>query len=233
MGFSLRRWLLATLTRRELGIQQLDWKYLRFSYSQFAEDLIAESLLPQATGFYVDVGAYHPVQISNTYRFYRKGWRGVVVDANPRCLEEFARRRPRDIRVHAVVSDTERDAVFEIHKAGVSSRLQSAGEGHPGEEGSPPEVVERVKIRTRTLESVLREFVPPGTGVDLLNVDCEHEDLAVLRSNDWTCYQPKVIVAEDWQTPGRQNQLQQLLEPLGYTLCVAVQVSRVFVKTAG
>ncbi len=227
MGFSLRRWILASLSRREAGVRQQDWKYLRFSYSQFGEDLIAEALLPQASGFYIDVGAYHPVQISNTYRFYRRGWRGIVIDANPKCLEEFGRRRPRDIRVHAAISDVDRDAVFEIHAAGVSSQLQASN--HNVQRGEPSLLVqERLTLRTRTLRSVLNEWLPPQTPIDLLSVDCEHEDLAVLRSNDWDQCRPQIIIVEDWQALDQPGGIVEYLRQFGYRLVVSMHVSRIF-----
>ncbi len=35
------------------------------------------------TGFYVDVGAHHPMLYSNTYYFYKQGWSGINIDAMP------------------------------------------------------------------------------------------------------------------------------------------------------
>jgi FkbM family methyltransferase len=228
MGFSLRRWLLSTLSQREVGADQLDWKYLRFSYSQFGEDLIAASHLPDKPGFYVDVGAFHPVRLSNTYRFYRHGWRGLVVDANPHNLKQFERRRPRDLRVHAAVSDVERDAVFEIHAAGTTSSLQrdSADPAEPAER--PPQVVERIHLRTRTLRGLLDEHVPSGVKIDFLSVDCEREDLAVLRSNDWSRYRPAVVAVEDWEPEAARSEICGLLRTQGYELAATVHVSRIF-----
>ncbi len=41
------------------------------SCSQFGEDMIVRHLLADIqTGFYVDIGAHHPVYYSNTYHFY-------------------------------------------------------------------------------------------------------------------------------------------------------------------
>lgn len=227
MGFSLRRWLLATLSRRELGVRQMEWKYLRWSYAQFGEDLIALSLLPEKEGFYVDAGAYHPVTLSNTYHFYRRGWRGIVIDANPECLAAFARRRPRDLCVQAALSDAAREAVFDIHAAGVTSTLRpEAAETEPG--GKAPVTVRQIRLRTRTLKSVLDDHLPKGTTVDFLTVDCEHEDLAVLRSNDWERYRPRVVAVEDWEPDVAQSAICAHLAGLDYELVSTVEVSRLF-----
>jgi hypothetical protein len=78
MGFSIRRYVLAALSRRECAMTQSDWKWLRFTHAQPGEDIIAEALLPETRGPQVEVGAFHPVSISNTYVPYRRGWRGIV-----------------------------------------------------------------------------------------------------------------------------------------------------------
>src|SRR5262245_49332338 len=127
MGFSLRRYLLSTLSQREAGVGQYDWKRLRFTYAQYGEDIIAETLLPEPQGFYVEVGAIHPVQISNTYLFYRKGWRGIAVDPNPSVARLFAKRRPRDIMVQCAIGEQEGSATFDILDAGESNHLRGAG----------------------------------------------------------------------------------------------------------
>ena len=55
------------------------------TYSQFGEDLYIESFFKsQKIGKYVDLGAFHPMRLSNTYLLYKKGWSGTNVDLNPR-----------------------------------------------------------------------------------------------------------------------------------------------------
>ena len=222
MGFSLRRWVLATLSRRDLGVDQVDWKYVRFSYSQFGEDVVVASLLEAPTGFYVDVGAFHPVQISNTYLLYRRGWRGLVIDADPDFVPRFRRRRPRDFPVHAAVAEQSQERRFVITPAGVSSHLQDLAR---------PETKDRstriITLQTRTLRSLLDEHLPAGQAIDFLNVDCEHADLEVLRSNDWGRYRPRVIAVEDHQAASASD-ICRLLTGQHYEPVVTLGVTRIF-----
>lgn len=54
---------------------------------------------------YLDIGAFHPVTLSNTYGLYEPGWSGDVFEPLPRYAEEFQQMRPRD-RYHCMaVSD--------------------------------------------------------------------------------------------------------------------------------
>src|SRR5438552_10905195 len=76
------------------------------SFSQEGEDLLADEFLGRPpTGFYVDVGALHPVRFSNTYLFYRRGWSGVNIEPSPGASEAFRRVRPRDVTLDVGVSD--------------------------------------------------------------------------------------------------------------------------------
>ena len=48
------------------------------SFSQRGEDLILDGMFEgKRNGFYVDIGANHPSFLSNTRRFYDRGWREV------------------------------------------------------------------------------------------------------------------------------------------------------------
>ena len=77
----------------------------RLSFSQYGEDLVLGSLLAKKEGFYVDVGSYDPIRFSNTYYFYRQGWRGINIDPMPGSKKIFDDRRPRDINIEVGISD--------------------------------------------------------------------------------------------------------------------------------
>jgi hypothetical protein len=65
-------------------------------YGQTAEDAILMRYLPENKGFYVDIGAGHPIIGSNTFALYLRGYVGLCVDpihSNARLFKSF---RPRD-----------------------------------------------------------------------------------------------------------------------------------------
>jgi len=51
-------------------------------YAMEGEDIILRSLLRKKTGegSYFDIGSSEPILNSNTYLFYKRGWRGIAVD---------------------------------------------------------------------------------------------------------------------------------------------------------
>lgn len=70
------------------------------SYSQHQEDVFLYESLKKydlSKGIYIDVGANHPISISNTILFYKKGLHGVIVEPNTELANLFRNFRPRDI----------------------------------------------------------------------------------------------------------------------------------------
>jgi hypothetical protein len=64
-------------------------KYNRF-HSQFGEDrYIYNNIDLPEKGIFVDVGAGHPIYLSNTYFFEKNGWTGVCIDADPKQYEHL------------------------------------------------------------------------------------------------------------------------------------------------
>ncbi len=223
MGFSLRRYLLAALARRECAVTASEWKRLRFSYAQHGEDIIAEALLPAARGFYVEVGAFHPVSISNTYLFYRKGWRGIVIDPAPEVARLFQQRRPEDRLLACAVSEEESVRRFDIMPAGETNRLSDTATA-----GTPPTHPRySLQVPCRRLAAILDEHLPPGQTIDFLTIDAEGHDLSVLRSNDWRKYRPRVIAVEDFQPPA-QSPICNFLSQQGYQAVITSKITRFF-----
>ena len=63
-------------------------------------------------GFYVDVGAYDPFNVSNTLLLYRQGWHGINIEPDPAALARLQRFRPRDTNLGLAISDVSGEAAF-------------------------------------------------------------------------------------------------------------------------
>jgi FkbM family methyltransferase len=172
-------------------------RYASRSYSQEGEDMILRRLFEnRETGFYVDVGAHHPARFSNTYYFYRRGWRGINIDAMPGSMKWFDTFRPRDINLEQAVSVTPGTLNFYVFNEpalnGFDARLSLAR----NESADAYIIVETRQLKTRRLDTILDEHLSPGQKIDFLSIDVEGFDLEVLESNDWTKYRPEVLLVE-------------------------------------
>jgi FkbM family methyltransferase len=168
-------------------------------YGQDGEDLIADRLLGRRqTGFYVDVGAHHPVRFSNTYLFYRRGWRGINIDAEPGSMQMFERYRPRDLNIECGVgSHAGKLPYFRFNE----TALNTVSEAEAALKDRPPyKLVARIEIVVRRLDEILDEFLPAGQNIDFMSIDVEGTDAAVLSSNDWARFRPELVLVETLRT---------------------------------
>jgi FkbM family methyltransferase len=171
-------------------------RYAIKSFSQEGEDLVLFRLFgDRQSGFFVDVGAHHPIRFSNTYLFYRKGWRGVNIDAMPGSMRLFNRLRRRDINIEAAVSDAQNSLTYYMFNEpalnGFSSRMSEERNGLKGYS-----IIGTKKITTRRLDSILASITPSIPLIDFLSIDVEGLDMNVLQSNDWNRFVPSVICIE-------------------------------------
>lgn len=199
----------------------------RISYSQFGEDLFISSLLgnERRRGFYVDVGCFHPIRYSNTYKLYKRGWRGVCIDANPLWAADWARFRPDDRFIPAAVAPSSGRYWYVIdNQYPAMNRLVPFETRNDQELGEPR--YRKVAVDAAPLNSVLADAGTPS-GIDLLNIDCEGLDAAILEPFEFTKYRPRVICIEDHDAKPL-SLITSFLEARHYQLRAMIGISKVF-----
>jgi FkbM family methyltransferase len=165
------------------------------SHSQFGEDMVVRALLGDRThGTFVDVGAHHPVYYSNTYYFYRRGWRGLNIDALPNSMDAFRVLRPEDQNVEACVAPTSGETVtlYRFEDTALTTIDPAAARSH---EASGKRLLDARAMTCVTLGECLDRYLP-GRPIDFLSIDVEGLDEAILRSLDWSRVRPHVVVFE-------------------------------------
>jgi FkbM family methyltransferase len=169
-------------------------------YSQEGEDVVLARLLgAKSNGFFVDIGAHHATRFSNTYSLYRRGWRGLNIDATPGSMESFSRIRPEDINLEMAISDRKEPLVFSLFKEGALNTFDRQLAQNYIKDGW--ELTGTLELVPQTLAEVLEQHLEAGQKIDLMSVDVEGEDLRVLKSNDWSKYCPEIVIIEALDTP--------------------------------
>src|SRR3954468_21715772 len=98
-------------------IRRSEPDYSKRSFSQCGEDLIVDHIFQQLKiekPSYLDIGAYHPKRLSNTYLFYLKGSRGINVEPDPSLFEAFLNERQEDINLNIGIGPKSGTADFYI-----------------------------------------------------------------------------------------------------------------------
>lgn len=164
-------------------------------FSQEGEDILLERMFGGTpNGYFVDIGAHHPIRFSNTYWAYRKGWTGLNVDAAPGTAELFNERRPKDTTVEVGVSDREGELEFYIFDEQALNTMSNSRKQKLSE--SPYSLARTVKVPITTLSKLLDEYVPPGQVIDYMSIDIEGHEIQALAGNNWEKYKPRALVVE-------------------------------------
>jgi FkbM family methyltransferase len=178
--------------------------YEKSSFSQCGEDLIIDYIF-RLRGVthptFLDIGAHHPWFINNTAIFYLRGCRGVNIEPNPSLYKRFTEERAEDTNLNIGIADGEGEMDFFIMGDNTLSTMSSEELDHLLKCGHT--LVEKIKINTRTVASVVDEFCN-GKFPDLLTLDTEGYDLNILESIDYDNNCPKIICVEsvDYSTTG-------------------------------
>ena len=167
------------------------------SYAQEAEDLILSRYFGnQKFGFYVDVGAHHPKRFSNTYYFYKRGWRGINIDAMPGSMALFRQLRSRDINLEVAVGSEEQILPYYIFNEAALNSFDRNLSNERNNAENDYRIIETDNLQTRQLASILDEYLPIGQDISFLSVDVEGLDFDVLKSNDWDKHRPDILLVE-------------------------------------
>jgi len=191
--------------------------------SQYEEDTILASLLT-GPGMYVDVGASHPQECSNTWRFYQRGWRGLLIDPLPETWYGLLRHRPEDHLFPVACSNTNGTATLRMYHSVSTLR----------EDWPIPDDNELLDIETMRLSDILSLFPTIRDCARLLSVDVEGLERQVLEGNDWSTFRPEVVVCEyrmyDSESLGHDTSCEysSILCDAGYHLLLQTDLNQIW-----
>jgi FkbM family methyltransferase len=166
------------------------------SYAQNFEDVLLNRLFPESqSGFYIDIGACHPIDHSVTKLFYERGWHGINVEPIPALWAALAEDRKRDINLHLGLSN--REGTFTFYEC-------------PNEVGSSTFSEDQAAVLRRAGHQLVERAIPVTTlarvcdqyatrAIDFLKIDVESHEREVLEGADWSRFRPRVVLVEATQ----------------------------------
>ena len=194
--------------------------YRSTSFGQCGEDkwllniLRAKKIPWSDSGFYVDLGANHPVVFSATYLLYKTGWRGVTVDPIPSLCALHRRLRPRDTCLNVGVGATNEQRRFWETAPDFWSSF-SLEDTERGEQQGHCAILREKNVSLVTPVEVLRS-VPTGRQVNYMSIDTEGLDGEILRNWPWEEAMPDIISCEASTLGGKENEASSVLRARGY-----------------
>jgi len=205
----------------------------RKSYSMFGEDLVISKIFKnKKKGIYVDVGCYHPIEGSNTYLLFKKGWNGINIDLNKTSIDLFDKARSGDLNLNLAISNKSKKIKYYFRKK--INMLNTINQNFA--KNYFLKGFKTSYIQSQTLNFILKKF-KYSQKIDFLNLDIEGNEINALKSLNFKKYEPKVICVEIHKTSGRNrksqienNPLYKFLKKKGYKYFWNKDFSYIFKK---
>lgn len=153
------------------------------------ETVLIAYLASTPSGFFVEVGASHPFDLSVSWPFERAGWNGILIEPIPECAELLRINRSATVVECACTSpNAPATGILTIQSVGGVSSTMSENFLFKGESSS-------IEVDCRTLDSILKEH--DVKKINLLSIDVEGFEYDVLKGLNLEIYRPDLIFIED------------------------------------
>jgi FkbM family methyltransferase len=208
--------------------------YNRNSYSQAGEDKIIEFLL-DGIGLdkpsYLEFGTSHPIDGNNTYLFYKRGSRGVLVEPDESLIPTIKSKRNKDKVLNIGVGILQQESDFYVFNSNCYNTFSS----------DEAEIIKKicklkkiVKVQLKSINSIISENFQSFP--DLLSIDIEGLDLPVLKTLDYDKYPIPIICAEthEYSTTHikvKNRNIENFLTTKGYFVYADSYINTIFVNT--
>jgi FkbM family methyltransferase len=191
-----------------------------------------------APRYCVDAGAFDGATGSNSRALLLLGWRGLLIEPDPRsfaqlaslyaerpdvvCLRRALSSRPGLRRMHLCQGPPGTDPNIAWHYAQVNTFHRPFAASYMSEHNY------RYKptwVRATTLTNAL-SFAKAPQDIGFISIDCEGEDLAVLHGLDFSQYRPRLLCIEC--DDGTRGQFLDYLKQHGYQYHACTQANTLF-----
>jgi len=211
----------------------------RVSYAQRGEDIIIQDIFNMIgieKPLYLDIGANDPVFGNNAYLFYANGSRGICVEPNPKLARRIITKRPQDICLNAGITDgsdgTAKFYVFDNDSLSTFSEAQAKFLISNTSYKLSGEII----IPVMNINSLLLNHFSKSH-LNFLSLDCEGNDLNILKNMDFGLVSPDVICVETVECAkegcGEKNfSIIQTMQANDYVAFADTYINTIFIHSA-
>ena len=166
--------------------------------SQHGEDKWLDIYFSQKRhGFFVEVGAYDGIILSNTYHFEKeRGWSGILVEPDVKKAELCRENRAnsRIFECAAVGSNNIKEVSFHQVDGGEVYSTINLIDSHRQRIEEYGLAHHEVKVRAMTLDKILAES--QARRIDFVSIDVEEAEFEVLNGFDIKKWKPAIVFVE-------------------------------------
>lgn|GEM_PF-1206708 len=187
----------STLKRKITSLKQTFLGKARITFSQYGEDLLIMSALnihKVSSPTYIDIGANDPVLGNNTYFFYQRGCRGVLIEPNPSLHSRLKQVRPGDISLNIGIGNKDEVLPFYLFDHENSHLNTFSTEEKEALLKNGLKVQSVIDIQLKNINDIISQhFQAPPT---IMSLDVEGLDEAILHALNFERFGPGIICVE-------------------------------------
>lgn len=185
--------------------------------AQFGEDRILWQVFGHRPhGYYIEIGAYDGVTLSNTFFLEQMGWTGLLIEPIPALARHAAAQRPRSRVIQAAISrrNSQGSARFTVADNVPVLSFLSADEEHVARCIREGARLTQIDVPVTSLDELLRSerrnaprdrspWIPNrGWQIDLVSIDTEGSEMDVLDGFALERFRPRVLLIENDKPSG-------------------------------
>ena len=171
------------------------------TFSQNFEDVMLSRVFnKKSDGFYIDIGAHDPDELSVTKHFYNLGWNGINIEPVPKSFNKFIKKRKRDINLNIAVGSVEEIREFYSVNGYLKSGLDASALSSFCKQNVIDAVrefdidYETIEIKTKPLKEICDTYC--NKPIDFIKIDVEGFEADVIKGADLINYRPTIVLIE-------------------------------------
>jgi len=195
-------------------------------WSQGTAEYVKELFPKEFKGICVEVGAFAPKVLSNSWIFEQDGWEVYCIEPNPKCIPELKKYRKHVLEYACGAENLDDQDLFVYNVSIGEAAITGLLDLHAGKLYTRVE-----KVTVRTLDWLMENEIKKDH-IDYLSIDVERNEMNVLRGTDLARWNPAVIAIENLDDARNSNFLGQRvwLETYGYVYHHRIEANDIFTK---
>ena len=164
-------------------------------------------------GFFLEIGAYHVKELSNTFALEKAGWKGISIDPFPKG--DWVKERPNTILLESVLSSHGEPVRF------IKGNELGGDEKHIGNHSHSVKNCDRVIIPSKTPRQLFEEYRLPKR-IEYVSIDVEGAEFEILKEFPFESVEVGCITVEHNFEEAKRSLIRQLLEKNGFSKVVNI-----------